>query len=262
MNRDRRKSFNEAQEKVNELDLLGKKPSDTDMYCQYQRRNSFGLDPNMKIYRIFQREFYENDTKNGVLTLPRAIANVWNDELENPLSNVTERIKNYDLKQNETYYWGSVVENYFALCWTNRENPTDGDWSSFSHGKPAVRIETTVQKLLDRVMVLNDPSYMHKSWLIDVEYKDQNFIKQMRNPEEVKRRIESSGSELVLSAAIVRGSNSAENEVRYLFDNFGTDRIAIEEIEAVDEYGEQQKTELIRLCFDWDGFVDNIIKSP
>ena len=117
------------------------------MYGQYQRRNSFGVDRNKEIHRIFQKEFYDRDIKDQTLTLPLAEAGItWNDPLENPLANV----KTIDIVTRKEILLGSLVQQFYALCWTERPTATKKDWKSFSHRKPAVRISTTIGKLLDR----------------------------------------------------------------------------------------------------------------
>ncbi|WAL83549.1 hypothetical protein OYT13_03500 [Pandoraea sp. XJJ-1] len=248
--RDRVHCFEQAQAEVNSLDFKGKRAGDTEVYRQYQRRNSFGLDPNMRIYRIFQAHYYQKDVTDGCLTMPCATANVWDDPLENPLASVTVT----DPLTGVPVHLGSTVSGFHALCWTQRALPTAEDWASFSHGVPAIRIGTTVGKLLDRVMSMSDSAYMHRSWLVDVDYMEPHLIQQMKTPDEVLGRMNSTGSMLALSAAVVRTDFSVENEVRFLFDN-GVNPVwnAVTTSSSAD---------LVRLPFDWNGFVDETICYP
>jgi hypothetical protein len=246
--RDRLAAFESAQDEVRRHDFSGKDWADIDAYRQYQRRNSFGLDPDMKIYRIFQEDFYDKDVVDGFLTLPRAEANVWKDPLENPLSSVTVT----DTVTGCPIHLGSTVSNFFALCWTRREKPTKKEWESFSHGRPAVRIATTIGKLMGRVMKISDSAYMHRSWLVDVDYKNPKLIEQMKSADEVYRRMESSGALLALSAAVVRTGFSDEREVRYLFDNGVLPKWAKVTVLT--------SPDLVRIPFDWNGFVEDSIR--
>lgn len=248
--RDRVQCFEQAQEAVNCLDFAGKDAQHIEAYRQYQRRNSFGLDPSMKIYRIFQQHYYDDDVKNGCLTLPRVSANVWKDPLENPLASVTVT----DQQTGQPLHLGSIVSRFYALCWTQRAMPTAADWASFSHGTTAIRISTTVGKLLDRVMPMNAPGYMHRSWLVDVDYMAPHLIQQMKTPDEVYGRMESTGSMLALSAAVVRTTFSDEDEVRFLFDN-GVHP-------AWSAVTTSSSPDLIRLPFNWNGFVDEKVHCP
>jgi hypothetical protein len=72
---------------------------------------------------IFQETHYHDDLKNDCLTLPRADANVWSSQLENPLASV----KQIDQVTGQTVHLGSAVQSFFALCWTSREYPTQDD---------------------------------------------------------------------------------------------------------------------------------------
>jgi hypothetical protein len=241
--------FEKAQSKIRELDFQGK-----DLYCgemleQYKLRNSFGLDPFKKIHRIFQRDYYEKDVSEGYLTLPVASSTVWKDPLENPLENVT----GIDMVTGGAIDYGSLVRSFYALCWTDRSSPNAADWVSFSHGKKAVRISTTVGKLLDRLMSNSDRLYMHRAWLINVEYKNQFLIRVMKNPTVVLNHMESTGSMLAASAAVVRTQFSGEDEVRLLFDS--SVKPELPRVVYMSNH------ELLRVPFNWDGFVDDQIEN-
>ena len=149
-----------------------------------------------KIYRVFQKDFLEKDIWVN-LTLPKASASVWNDPLENPLSTVYD----VDIVTGLNIHIGSLVSSLHALCWTHRAAPRLSDWTNFSHGKESMRITSTVGKLMDRMMRVSAKCYMHRSWLIEVDYKDPSVIQQMKNPKEVYRRIDSQG------ALVKRGSS-------------------------------------------------------
>lgn len=237
--------FNIAQEAIRSLDLRGKNSRDVDMYRQYQRRNSFGLPPGKKLHRIFQKNFYERDVADGLLTLPRASASEWHSPLENPLATIVDK----DVVTGEEIRLGpSLLGNAFALCWTSREKAANSDWASFSHGKAAVRVTGSVGSLLDRIMCTDDPSYMHRCWLIEVDYRDPNLIRSMQNPDELYARMESTGAMLALSIAIIDTGYGDEEEVRLVVDNA-----------IVPPFGElirHGSREFLRLPFDWSGFVE------
>jgi len=237
--------FEQEKQKIIELDIAGHALNSDVMCLQYQRRNSFGLSPDKEIHRIFQRNYYERDVKDGYLTLPLASATVWSDPLENPLSDVQD----IDTVTGLKVHLGSLVSSFYALCWTDRVSPNESDWENFSHGNEAVRVSTTVGKLMKRMMDAKDPCYMQRTWLIEVEYKDPVFIQSMKNSNEVYERMESTGSLLAVSAATVRTQFSDEDEVRLLFDN------SIQPSLSGLIYLNGRS--LVRIPFDWTGFVDN-----
>lgn len=241
--------FEKAQSKIRELDFQGKDIFSSEMLEKYKLRNSFGLDPSKQIHRIFQKDYYEEDVRGGYLTLPVASANVWDDPLENPLGDVT----GVDAVTGGEIDYGSLVRSFYALCWTDRATPKDTDWVNFSHGKRAVRISTTVGKLLERLMSNNDRLYMHRYWLTNVQYESPFFIQAMKSPAVVLSRLDSTGAMLAASAAIVQTKFSEENEVRLLIDT----SIKPELPEAKFE----NNHDLLRIPFDWDGFVDSEIEN-
>lgn len=102
---------------------------------------------------------------------------------------------------------------------------------------------------MDRIMSIQDSYYMHRAWLIEVEYKDPAAIAIMQNPPEVYRRTESSGALLALAAAIVRTSYSSEDEIRLLFDA------------SLQPYLEGmivlKNPDRIQIPFEWNGFIEN-----
>lgn len=233
---------------IRSLGFRGYSPQSEEMYRQFQLRNTFGLAMEMPIHRIFQKDFLEKDISEGFLTLPRASAAIWNDPLENPLSIVREP----DVVTGSDIHLGALVSSFHALCWTHRAEPTKSDWANFSHRKEPVRISTTVGKLMDRVMRIDDPGYMHRAWLIGVDYIDISAIQAMQTTAEVYRRMESQGALLALSAAIVRTDYSNEDEVRLLIN------AGILPPDPLIDVG----SELIRIPFKWQGFIDKRTSPP
>ncbi len=95
---------------------------------------------------------------------------------------------------------------------------------------------------------------MHRSWMVDVDYMSPHLIQLMKVPNEVYRRMDSTGSMLALSAAVVRTAFSDEGEVRLLFDS-GIYPVWSAAVAS-------SSPDLVRLPFDWKGFVDDEIRYP
>ena len=206
--------FEQEQEGVRTLDFQGHTNGSELMHRQYQRRNTFGLNPDKEIHRIFQKDFLERDISDGFLTLPRACASIWHDPLENPLAG----IQDVDLMTGHNIHIGALVCSFHALCWTARSEPQASDWLSFSHGREAVRVTTTVGKLMDRVMCVADPAYMFRAWLIEVDYEDPHLIQEMQNPQEVYSRMESQGALLALSPSLADEETFLVYSLNYAFE--------------------------------------------
>lgn len=243
-------AFEQEQRIIRALDFQGNAINSESMYRQYQKRNSFGLDRSKSIHRIFQEDFLENDIADGYLTLPNASASVWNDPLENPLSGISD----IDGVTGNRIDLGALVSSIYAICWTHRSGSQASDWASFSHGKKAVRISTSVGKLMDRVMRVVDPYYMHRAWLIEVDYKEPTLIEAMQNPREVYKRMDSQGALLALSAAVVRSYFSGEDEIRLLFDASLKPQLP--------GMTSSINPNLVRIPFDWNGFIDHREYAP
>lgn len=97
----------------------------------------------------------------------------------------------------------------------------------------------------------DDPYYMLRYWVIRVDYKDPTLIQAMQNPGEVYQRMETTGAMLALSAAVIRTQYSDQKEIRLLFD------ASINPQQQNVTYQEAPK--LVRIPFDWNGFVDKEI---
>lgn len=234
---------------VNGLDSQGHGLKSDEIIQAYTRRNMFGIKPETTIHRIFQRDFLESDILHNRITLPAARAGFWKDPLENPLANVS----GLDDVTGSNIDYGTLVRPFHALCWTQRDRATPSDWSSFSHGKPATRITTSAGKLMGRLVNRDDLSYMHRTWLVEVEYVEEDCIKALQNATEVVNRMESTGALLVLTAATVRTSFKDENEVRLLYDTslFPPSGVTLDESSG-----------LVRIPFDWTDFIEESEYKP
>lgn len=210
----------------------------------------FGVKPETKIHRIFQRDFLESDMSSNRITLPTASAGAWKDPLENPVSNVSGP----DEVSGLCIDYGALVRSFYALCWTRRERAKASDWNSFSHGKPATRITTTAGKLKERLVGREDFNYMHRTWLVNIQYAESDHIEAMQNVTEVVRRMEPTGASLVLTAAVVRTTFQDESEVRLLYD---TSLHPLPVDVTLDKSSGLDHVPLVRIPFDWNDFIEN-----
>ena len=235
------------------LDSQGYSLESGEMLNAYTRRNMFDIEPEKKIYRIFQSDLLEYDISHNIITLPAASAGSWQDPLENPLANVS----GLDEVSSARIDYGACVRSFYALCWTQREKARPSDWSSFSHGKPAVRITTTAGKLMQRLVSSDDSGYMHRTWLVNIEYVESNRIQAMQNVDEVLSRIETTGTLLVLTAAIVRTTFEDESEIRLIYDGSLSPLPS-----GVISDMNSGPVPLLRIPFDWTDFIENSENGP
>ena len=235
---------------VNGLDSRGFSLESPEMVEAYMKRNMLGIKPETRIHRIFQSDFLEADILHNRITLPAASAGSWKDPLENPLANVS----GVDEVTGSRIDYGTLVRSFHGLCWTKRERPTLSDWSSFSHGKPATRITTSAGKLIARLVNRDDNNYMNRTWLVKVEYDQEDHIKALQNTTEALNRMESTGVLLILAAATVRSSFEDESEVRLLYDTSLLPRPS--EVTLDESKG------LLHIPFDWNDFIEKSEGGP
>ena len=98
------------------------------------------LSPEMKIYRIFQRKYFFElfeDKQNALLSPTN-----WNDPFENVFLNSTVKTR--------TGERGSLGfrNDVYAQCWTLART-SDAMWQIYSREEDAIRVRTTVGKLIE-----------------------------------------------------------------------------------------------------------------
>ena len=103
-------------------------------------------------------------------------------------------------------------------------------------------------------MVVSDLNYMHRVWLLDVDYLKADRIKNMQNENEVLGRLESTGASLALSAVTVDAKYIDEDEVRLLYN--------VEFNPLVSGAILDDSCGLVRIPFDWHGFVNEREERP
>lgn len=242
--------FEAAEQHIRELDSAGIALDSEVMACEFRRRNSLGIDPGTTISRIWRREFLEADMADNRLSLPKADRVVWNDPLENPLAGVRGK----DDESGLSIDYGAIVRRFYGQCWSRRSLPSRADWDRFSPGNEAVWVSTTVAKLLDRLMLPTDNAYMHRTWLVEVEYKRPEQIRAMMNPDGVLNRLDPSGVLLALSAATVRSSNMSEDELRLVYN--------ASLVPLPPGVREIAHAGVIHIPFDWTDFIDDRQEDP
>ncbi len=110
---------------------------------------------------------------------------------------------------------------------------------------------------MQRLVSSDDSGYMHRTWLVNIEYVEPDRIQAMQNLTEVLSRIESTGTLLVLTAAMVRTTFQDESEVRLVFDR------SLSPLPSRVTYDMNSgPVPLVQIPFDWDGFIENREDGP
>lgn len=178
----------------------------------YLEQNTFDIGLDDPIYRIFQLEYLEADISGKILTQVRARPDSWGDEYENPLL----RAAFPDPVTGGTITLKSIVGDFYALSWTKSASERRTAWSEFSHGRPAVRVETTPRLLLDRLMHVEDPWFMLRHFVGQIRYEDKAAIEAWISGLDYSVHLDSLGQNLARSLMLLSSDLKSEAEVRLL----------------------------------------------
>ncbi len=145
---------------------------------------------------------------------------------------------------------------YWALSWTSDPQDTNEKWESFSHNKRAVRVKTTVGKLMDKIMHLPDRYYMLNYHIGKVEYHDPQEIKEWIKKSHYTEFLDSLGQSTALALMAIRNVFSSEEEIRLVYSH------KLQEDNQWVEHNIKIENDLCRHLFIWDGVIDDILFDP
>lgn len=223
--------------------------------------NSFNLDLDSSIFRIFQFDYLINDITNQTLTYCKPSPEAWGDDYEAFLSRVKFLIPGFyeesEVNENMQYSlsMGPALDNYYALCWTADQNESKLAWDDFSYGQSAVRVKTTPRKLLSKSINVNDIFFNLSHFIGKVKYlPDKEFEDSFENTPYYEY-LDSLGHGLANSFFVLGESFKHEKEVRLLYAYHPKDNEwAINNVNIVDD--------LCSIPFDWSGVIDEVVLCP
>jgi hypothetical protein len=223
--------------------------SAAELKALYIEQNSFNIPEATPIYRIFQFRYLSEDIRKEQLTHVRPKA--WGDPLENPLLNYE-----WTEPSGETISLRGVVGELFGQSWTLDPTESRAFWMAFSHGEPAVRVQTTVGKLLAAVMSPDNRSYMLSHFLGRVSYHPVAKIARWVQNSHYTDFLDSLGQLAVLSLMALREDFAPEEEARLVYWHHpSTDNPWVENNVRVEG-------EYCRVPFDWSGVIDEVVVGP
>ena len=215
----------------------------------YREQNCFEISENAPVFRIFQFRYLAEDIRKKQLTHVKPEA--WNDPLENPLLNHT-----WTEPTGERVSLRGILDKLFGQSWTFNHGESRTFWHAFSHGKTAVRIQTTAGKLLNGVMSLENRFYMLSHFIGKVWYHPPADIIRWVNNSHYTDFLDSLGQGAVLSLMALRDNFAPEEEARLVYwrqDQADNDWVA--KNVAVDG-------NLCRVPFDWANLIDEVVIGP
>ena len=242
------KNLNVIQEII-QASLRGASPRE--MKSLYMEQNAYDIHLDTPIFRIFQLHYLKKDISSNRLTFVHAHPDTWGDDYENPLL----QAKFPDIETGGWITLDGVVGDLHALSWTKSKIESQKAWDEFSHGNPAVRVETTPRLLLESLMSIEDPWFMLRFYIGLVEYKNKSEIEEWIKGSDFTVHLDSLGQGLACSLMLLRTCFSIEEEVRLICSPFGRS----ERTWAKENLLKNGKT--LSAPFNWHGRIKSVVYS-
>jgi hypothetical protein len=163
------------------------------------------IDRDTRIYKILKREFFFElfENKKNALVLPK----IWQDPFENVILNSEVRTA-----RGETGRF-SFHEDVYGQCWT-LHRASDAMWQIYSEKKNAVRVRTTVGKLIDSLCAADGNWADATCFIGEVDYLSETKLKAFG------RKIFKDGvtpTAIARSLLVKRNAYEHEREVRLIY---------------------------------------------
>jgi hypothetical protein len=216
----------------------------------YVEQNAYDVKLDVPIYRILRLDYWMEDIAASRLTHTRISADNWGDASENPLLNR----KYCDGQTGGTFTLNGVVKDMFGSCWSLTAMDDSDAWSTFSYGKPSVRVQSTPRKLLTAVMHSDNPYYSLHHAIGKVKYLSRAELDAYFQHPDFERHLDSLGQGIALSLMRLHTAMEAEDEVRLLCNYMDSVPWVATNMHLTGEF--------LRVPFDWSGTVDGVLVGP
>lgn len=233
---------------VQRADALGQ--TMVQMKPLYVEQNAYDVELDAPIYRILPLDYWLEDIEASQLTHTRISADNWGDASENPLLNRKYR----DEQTGGTFTLNGVVKDMFGSCWSRTARDIRETWSTFSHGKPSVRVQSTPRKLLTAAMHSNNPYYSLHHAIGKVEYLSRAALDAYSQDPNFENHLDSLGQGIALSLMRLHTEMEPEDEVRLLCNYMDSEPWVANNMRLTGEF--------LRVPFDWNGTVDSVLVGP
>ncbi|WP_211474921.1 hypothetical protein [Collimonas humicola] len=220
-----------------------------DLKPLWMAANTFDFDLDTPIFRIIELDRLKADVIANQFSLKNAHPDSWNDKYENPFLKLTAML------DGEEVYIEPLLNDFYASCWTKNPDENMQNWKSFSYKNRSVRIQTTLRKILDRLMCTDCEAYSLRYFAGAVDYVEQTELEQHRLnvAGDANLIMDSQGQALALSVMLVRTFYSTEQEVRVLYSH------------RPNKWTDNHVSIRGKHCyhtFDWNSCVDEVICGP
>lgn len=186
---------------------------------QYIDNNVMDVDLDTPIYRLFnENRFFEMLEGKTLMLLHTKF---WEDPFENFLLNAR-----WETAQGQQVDVSSVRDSYYGQCWTLREE-CDGLWRNYrgisanpAAPAAAIKVATTVGKLMDQFYDVNNKFHEHAYFLGKVNYcTDAEVNAYFTQPEAMNSVAHQTNIRYPKTMLVKRKAFSYEEEVRLIFSD-------------------------------------------
>ena len=164
-----------------------------------------GIGRNAQIYRVFPRDYFFAlfESRRNALVLPQK----WEDPFENVILK-SAVVTAAGRAESFTFH-----ENVYGQCWT-RETASDAIWQIYSRKKDAIRVRTTVGRLIDSLCAAHGDGARDACFIGNVEYLRDGELNALGRTI-FKRGI--TPAAIAHSVLLKRRAYKHENEVRLVY---------------------------------------------
>ena len=185
----------------------------------YIDNNVMNVDLDTPIFRLFnEKRFFEMLESKSLMLLHTTF---WEDPFENFLLNAR-----WENAQGQPVDVSSVRDSYYGQCWTLREE-CDGLWRNYrgTSSNPttpaaAIKVATTVGKLMDQFYDMTNPHHEHAYFMGKVRYcSDAEIHAYFTQPEVMNTTEHQVNIRYPDTMLVKRKAFSYEEEVRLIFSD-------------------------------------------
>lgn len=214
------------------------------------KHNCFDVDVDCEVFRIFELRHQLPDILNGKFSLVNPAK--FEDRYENPLLNWIFFDEN-----GEPLTLNGVVAHYYVSSWTYGSDENPYSWRLYTRDCMGIRIKSTVGKIMNEMLNLNNPFHMLQFHAGTVDYYEKEEIDAWLSQAHYTDFLDSLGQKSVSSLMALRNKFSDENEVRFIFghkpsntdNSFADNHITIED-------------GILKHPMNWLRVIDEVVLDP
>lgn len=214
------------------------------------KHNCFEVAEDCPVYRIFELPNQLADIRDSKFTLVNPV--VFKDRYENPLLD-----REFIDETGQPLTLNGVVGHYYVSSWTYDEEENPYSWVLYTRGNMGIRLKSTVGKVMEEMLNLNNPFYELSFHVGTVDYYEREEIDEWLSNSHYTDFLDSLGQLSVTSLMALRNDHTDEKEVRFVFSHIPSDTYNhfINSHVIIDN-------DLCKHPINWQSVIDEIVLHP